>query len=157
MSNNFTSQIISSPNTYDGLKKNSNVDIIQQRSKTFKFINEFDPDSNEYSIVKINFLENYYHYENRNYYQISYDIKDYKNEVECSFGTIGSNPFYNLGFDEEKINFIINGEPILKNPFTQTLVTFLLMNDNELEKHTGRTTAQTYRRNLMISLDNFWD
>jgi hypothetical protein len=148
---------INSPNTYDGLKKNADVDIIQQRSKTFKFINEFDPESNEYSIVKINFLENHYHYENRNYYQISYNIKDYKNEVECIFGTTRSNPFYNLGFDEEKISFLMNGESVLKNPFTQTLVTFLLMNDNELEKHTGRTTLQTYRRNLMISLDNFWD
>lgn len=154
MASKYTSTNFQSPYSYDGLKQNSNVHIIQQKTKTFKFINEFEK-INEYSMVKVNFIENYYPFENNYYYHISYDIEDFKDGSKVDNFSLRSNPFY--GFDSEKVSSLVNGEQVLKNEFTLTLVKHLLFDDTELEKYTGRSTSQFYRRSLMISLDNFWD
>ncbi len=50
-----------------------------------------------------------------------------------------------------------SGEVIYKNELTSKMVDYILMNDEELEKHTNINNAQTYRTQLMKALVSLWD
>jgi len=40
---------------------------------------------------------------------------------------------------------------------TTSMVEMMMKDDEELGKYTGTTTAQSYRRNIMVNITNFWD
>lgn len=144
------------PDTWTGIKRNMDVHIHQMKTLTFKFVDEFCDDENTYSMVTMNFKEEYYSHEKNSYYSVSYDIKDYVDAIlYTGKDTPRCNPFY--GITGEKLEFLMNGEPVLKNSFTEMMYKYLLMSDSELSKYTGRTTPQHYRKSLMLSIDNFWD
>jgi len=148
---------IASPYTFEGLKStNSNVVITKNLNKTFKFVDEMMDDTDIYSLVTITFREEYYTHENNSYYLVSYKVDDYKDGViYTGDNKLRSNPFY--GIEGEKLDFLMEGEPVLKNSFTEMMYKYLLMEDETLQNHTGRTTPQHYRKSIMLSIDNFWD
>jgi len=49
------------------------------------------------------------------------------------------------------------GEIIAKNPMTALMIEYLLMEDAELAKITGHTTAADYKHKIMLSLSYLWD
>ena len=50
-----------------------------------------------------------------------------------------------------------DGVIVIKNDMTANMVKLLMMNDDELERHTGTTTAMDYRRRIMVNITQFWD
>ena len=150
-------QSISSPGTYEGLQSvNSNVYITRNLNRTFIFEDEITGQSNISSSVTATFREEYYAHEKKSYYFVSYKVVDYKDgEVYKGPDKLRSNPFY--GIEGERLEFLMEGEPVLKNSFTEIMYKYLLMEDEELQIHTGRTTPQHYRKSIMLSIDNFWD
>jgi hypothetical protein len=49
------------------------------------------------------------------------------------------------------------GEVIAKNPMSEMMVDYLLMDDAELAKFSGHTTPQDYKHKIMLSIVYFWD
>ena len=60
-------------------------------------------------------------------------------------------------FKEERVRECYEGVIVIKNPMTTSMVEMMMMDDEELEKYTGTTTSQSYRRNIMVNITNFWD
>ena len=50
-----------------------------------------------------------------------------------------------------------DGVIVIKNDMTANMVKLLMMNDEELERHSGTTTAMDYRRRIMVNITHFWD
>ena len=148
---------IASPYIFEGLQAaNSDVIITKNLNKTFKFVDEIMQDTNIYSLVTATFREEYYAHEKKSYYFVSYKVVDYKDGiVYTGDNKLRSNPFY--GIEGERLDFLMEGEPVLKNSFTEMMYKYLLMDDEILQNHTGRTTPQHYRKSIMLSIDNFWD
>lgn len=49
------------------------------------------------------------------------------------------------------------GDIIYRNHMTDEMVKYLLMSDSELEKASGSSTAQRYRRMIMFNIARLWD
>jgi hypothetical protein len=130
--------------------------IVSIEKKNFKFYeNEYV--KNPYYDVLVTVTDKIYE-NGENFYYIDYKYnfipsckksEEYNNK--CRKTCFPFNKFDNK--DETRYN----GEIVKKNELTTILVKFLLMDNLELEKHTGSTTAQTYRSCIMESLSNFWD
>lgn len=67
---------------------------------------------------------------------------------------IATHPLY--GSDVNDL-LTYEGEIIAKNPMTEIMVDYLLMEDAELTKVTGHTTAPDYKHKIMLSLSYLWD
>ena len=82
------------------------------------------------------------------YYDITYKHKLSNKKEE----TLLAHPFYG---SENKEN--MEGEIITKNTLTDKLIEYLLMDLNELKKHTGKTTPLDYKRIIMNTITLMWD
>ena len=65
---------------------------------------------------------------------------------------IPSNPFYGMKNATEEID----GTIILKNSMTEEMVKYLLMPLEELSKYTGSRCPQEYKKQVILSIANFW-
>tara|TARA_B100001093_G_C26828891_1_gene1015269 strand:+ start:436 stop:819 length:384 start_codon:yes stop_codon:yes gene_type:complete len=52
---------------------------------------------------------------------------------------------------------LAGGDIIIKNSMTKEMVKYMMMNDAELEKFSGRNTPQTYRTHIIQALVKMWD
>ena len=116
-------------------------------SKTFRF---FPINTNTYwcdisIIIDIKLANNgeYYHIK----YENCFSNKDTSNDTLDN-----SHPFYNTEFMEH-----CNGDVIIKNEMTDKMISFLMMNNDELVKYSGLSTPQRYKSNIMCSITYFWD
>ena len=50
-----------------------------------------------------------------------------------------------------------DGEIIVKNEMTDTMIKYLMMDDDELIKYIGRVMPQYYRMKIMHNIHNLWD
>lgn len=61
-------------------------------------------------------------------------------------------------FDSDMEDFLeYEGEVIAKNPMTEMMVNYLLMDNAELAKFSGHTTPPEYKHKIMLSIVHFWD
>lgn len=122
--------------------------IVDTTQKTFKFINEFDPDDSSYYNITINITE--IHYTNGLVY---YDIRYYYHFTGVHSSKKQIHPFYRNPDEIASSDGVI----VIKNKMTETMTTFLLADTEILQKLSGLTTAQTYRTNIMLMLSMLWD
>jgi hypothetical protein len=143
--------------------------VIETRNNTFKFYDKIDdellegesPDciianlslNQAYLEVKITVIEKEY-IDTKRFYYIDYKYKLITSSDMCEAKKfrLFRNTF---PFDNDKCNS--NGEVVYKNDLTSKMVDYILMNDDELEKHTNINKAQTYRGELMKALVSLWD
>lgn len=64
-----------------------------------------------------------------------------------------AHPFYN---NQELLKHK-EGDIILKNIMTEQMIKYLFMDETELDKYSGSTSATCYKKRIMIALTNFWD
>ena len=88
---------------------------------------------------------------NGEYYHIKYDTC-FSNKAIAADTLDNSHPFYNTDFQEHS-----NGEVVIKNEMTEKMISFLMMDKDELVKYSGLSTPQRYKSNIMCSLTYFWD
>jgi hypothetical protein len=105
------------------------------------------------------------------HYKITISVKDllysdgkkymdisYKCEAVMDTDFVGklikNHPFFETNM-EDFLGY--EGEVIAKNPMTEMMVDYLLMDDAELAKFTGHTTPQDYKHKIMLSIVYFWD
>ena len=88
--------------------------------------------------------------EDQSYYILKMDSKYEDNSFPQD--NHPDNPFKNYNLNKQ-----IFGELIYKNDLTEKAVNFLMMDMNELSKHTGRTTPLSYKLSLIVFLSNLWD
>ena len=98
--------------------------------KLFKYVN-----GNQYYYLKYN-----YEFNQGNLTDIE-QIEKFKKNI------------LNFGLSKESMK----GEIVYKNDITTVMTKYLLMDDITLEKYSGSTTAQQYRRMIMVALSQFWD
>lgn len=65
-----------------------------------------------------------------------------------------AHPFYSNG---RELDDGYDGEIIAQNDLTDVLVKYLVMDDDELTKYSGGTTAPHYRRVVIRNINNLWD
>jgi hypothetical protein len=130
----------------------SSTIILSERSNTFKIVSSTFDDV--YFLLKIIVKELRYE-SGKEYYDISYEYEfngsNKLNSKQNNILKVELHPFYK----EDNVNR--EGEIVYKNEMLTKMIEYLLMNDDELEIHTGFTTSQTYRINLMKAISLFWD
>ena len=57
-------------------------------------------------------------------------------------------------FKDENVRECFEGVIVIKNPMTTSMINMIMMDDKELEKYSGNSTAQSYRRNI-VNITNF--
>jgi hypothetical protein len=125
--------------------------IVSTRENTFKFVNEFwGPDKSFYTI-HVEVQEKLYK-SGKSYYDISYIYEFEGNEKS----RMVLHPFYS-DEDEKILDAVAEGVIVYKNKMTEIMIEYLLLDSEELEKITNLITAQSYRKNIMLSLAKFWD
>jgi hypothetical protein len=101
--------------------------------------------------INVNLLQ---YLNGRQYYDIEYKYTfDKGNLTDINNIKMHKRNILSFGLREESMN----GDIIFKNDMISNMITYLLMDDDTLEKYSGNSTAQCYRKNIMISLSNFWD
>lgn len=50
-----------------------------------------------------------------------------------------------------------DGVTVIKNEMTSAMVKLMMMNDDELSNFTGLTQPQSYRKNIITTITQFWD
>lgn len=78
--------------------------------------------------------------------------KKYNEENSLQLDSL--NPFCK---DREYFEDHINGEIIVKNELSNILIKYLLMDFEELSKHSGSVTPQNYKLSIMKSISLLWD
>jgi hypothetical protein len=92
--------------------------------------------------------------DDKQYYDLSYKYEFNKgNLTNVDEIKIIKQKLLNFGLNKGSMK----GEIIFKNDMTSIMIKYLLMDDITLEKYTGLTTVEHYRKNIMISLSHFWD
>jgi len=122
----------------------------------------FAPGSKSYCLCTIYISE--FKDENKHveYYRLSYTweygTSDKSDARDCCWCTLNNNititknagnPFIAGGLESK-----MSGLTIEKNNLSQTLINFLVMDDNELENNITYQHAYNYRKNIMIALSN---
>lgn len=118
---------------------------LSKQTKTFRFHdpNIFSTSLDNYCDIKITVSEKLYE-SGEIFYYIDYeDTYSDKNKAKHC------HPLY--GNDD------MDGEIIVKNPLSEQLVNFLLMDYDKLEKFSGNSTSEHYKSCVMRSISNFWD
>ena len=120
--------------------------------KQFRFYDIYDNQKHIFCDIKVIVEEK--EIENKNIYDITYQYNIPQIEgVDYSYSLRTHPFFYSKEIqDDDKEGVIVN-----KNPMTEQLVKFLLMDKSELEKHTGGTYWIQYKIKIMESLAKFWD
>jgi len=87
------------------------------------------------------------------YYYISYEY-NYENTIEDIQTNIQhpAHPFRSDIIPRTSRLDIHNGTEVIINKLTETMVGYLMMNDDELCNYTGNSTPMRYRNDIMISL-----
>lgn len=62
-----------------------------------------------------------------------------------------------FAYFDDNVKECYEGVIVIKNPMTTSMVDMIMMDDEELEKYSGNSTAENYRRNIMVNITNFWD
>lgn len=120
--------------------------------KTFRMYNKDQPKDNEYCETTINVEEKLY--ENKEiYYDVSYKY-EYSNNDNTTI--IKTNPFMQMN-NQELFDGHSEGEIIVKNSFTEKLIEYLLMDYDSLGLHSGNTTPEEYKLQIMETITIFWD
>lgn len=93
---------------------------------------------------------------NSNVYDIGFKYDDvYTNGVLSEVDEIRSpHPFASC--DKSMLDFC-DGEIVVKNAITEQMVKFMMMDNEELDKHSGTTDPQHYRTIIMFNLMKLWD
>jgi hypothetical protein len=124
--------------------------IVSTREKAFKFVNQFELFDKSFYIINIKVEEKLYK-TGKYYYDVSYTYNFEGNEES----RLVIHPFYN--HNDRKISDDSEGVIVYKNKMTEIMIEYLLFDSEELENVSNLTTAQTYRENIMLSLNKFWD
>ena len=133
--------------------------IISNTQKSFRFDDEFINFNllNPHYIITIIVTEKKYD-TGILYYYIDYEYdfikSNDKTDKENQNFKKKCHPF-NKFDNSDNVKF--SGVITIKNDLISTMIKFLLMDDEELEKYTGDTTQQAYRSCIMESLSHFWD
>ena len=124
--------------------------------KTFTFEDDFNPDNKTKCVTKISVEDKISN--NTPIYYINYTHRIIDNEKEYSIvspeDVVNPCPFASL---KGVFRDSFEGEILVKNEMTTNMINYMMMDDEELEKHIGGTTAQFYRKNIMITLSLFFD
>jgi len=92
--------------------------------------------------------------EREEFFDITYDSYIVKGDdlIECKKikDLTEGHPFFGTNHD-------IDGVIVAKNKITAAQIEYIMMDDEELEKHSGCTIAQDYRAILMDCLQKLWD
>ena len=87
----------------------------------------------------------------KTYYDITYNYTYSSDAPEAK----RAHPFnYNLKIRE---SVDVTGEILVKNNMTETMINYLLMNEEELSKQIGNTWWMQYKIKIMEALNLFWD
>ena len=121
------------------------------RISSFKYRSPFAKGDDHY-IVNIRVKDLCYSDE-KEYMDITYTFESFMEDKSIG-RAIKNHPFFQSNIEEFDT---YQGEIIAKNPMTAQMVEFLLMDDAELAKFTGHTTAQDYKHKIMLSIVHFWD
>lgn len=122
--------------------------VLEITNKQFKFDGDSKIDNGIYCLInvtvkKIKYVSN----------EIFYDI-DFKHIYSSENSLCKNlNPLLNL---EEK-DTVYEGDIIVSNELTDIIVKYLLMSFEDLQKHSGRVTAQQYKKQIIKSINLFWD
>ena len=133
----------------------SDKKILERRSVNVIFTDDLHDISNNGPRVNVYINVDLLQYSNgKQYYDIEYKYNfDKGNLTNTHDINMQKNNILSFGLSEESMK----GDIIFKNDMTSNMITYLLMDDDILEKYTGNSTAQYYRKKIMISLSNFWD
>ena len=86
---------------------------------------------------------------NEIYYDISYTC-NYSSDSEMC---LKLNPLANVKSDIG----VYQGDIVFSNEMSDSLIKYLLMPFEELEKYSGRVTAEQYKKQIIVALSLFWD
>ena len=67
---------------------------------------------------------------------------------------ISPHPFSKCSPQEKEL---AGGDIIIRNSMTKEMVNYMMMDDSELSKFSGRNTPQTYRTHIIQALVKMWD
>ena len=128
--------------------------------KTFTFTDEFDFRGSEEKPkceTKVTIIDKISN--NSPVYVINYQhtiiTPEKSNVIENIKDVVVPCPF---GFSKDiSVREGYEGAIVIKNPMTTGMIQMIMMDDKELEKYTGNSTAENYRRNIIVNITNFWD
>ena len=120
--------------------------------KTFRFYDIFDNQEHIFCDLKVIVEEKMSG--GKNIYDITYQYNIPQIEGVDYDLSLRTHPFfYSKDIQPEDKQGVI----IIKNPMTDQLVRFLLMDQDELDEYTGGTYWIQYKIKIMESLAKFWD
>ena len=130
--------------------------IVSIQNKTFKFTDDMG-DSLSYYNVDITVKELLYD-TGVSYYDIGYKYeyvpaKSYSDNLNQKYKKI-LHPFYGYPI-EDYITY--GGVIVVKNTLSSSMIEYILMDYDQLQKVSGATTAQKYKQITMVALSFFWD
>lgn len=119
--------------------------VIEVANSNFKFKESDGKESNLYCLIDVT-VKKVKYATNEVYYDINYKCLYSSEDPLCK----KLNPLLSIetGYD---------GEIIFANEMSDILVKYLLMPFNELEKYSGRVSAEQYKKQIIKSINLFWD
>ena len=125
-------------------------------TKTFIFADEFCNNLAKKCETKITIEEKISN--NSLVFNISYEHVIIDNEKRITVRSVDDLqkpcPF---AYSTEEARDNYEGVIVIKNEMTSAMVKFLMMDDDELSRHSGNSTPQHYRELIMVELTHFWD
>ena len=121
------------------------------RTSSFEYRSRFAKGTDHYKVTVS--VKDLLYSDGKKYMDISYTF-----EAAMDSDPIGklikNHPF----FESDMEDFLeYEGEVVAKNPMTEMMVDYLLMDNAELAKFSGHTTPQEYKHKIMLSILYFWD
>lgn len=127
------------------------ITMAHTRTSTFNYQSNRSSSDAHYEVTIV--VKDLLYSDGKEYMDISYDFKTVGGKQSIGW-LVMNHPFYGSQV-EDFLSY--EGEVIAKNPMTELMVEYLLMDDAELAKFTGHTTPQDYKRQIMVSIPYFWD
>ena len=129
--------------------------ILSTKSANVIFNNDTCDNSNNNPFLNVSIIVKLFQYtDGKQYYDLTYNYEFNKgNLIDIDEINEKKKSMLNFGLNKDSMR----GEIIFKNDMISSMITYLLMDNKTLEKNTGLTTAEQYRKNIMISLSRFWD
>ena len=156
---NFDTDVDTNTDTNTDTDTDTKTKVISRRTTTFRSDNEnidFKLDRPHYEVTITVELKQYE--DKKQYYYIDYKYdfiksQNYSEQVHKNL-IKKAHPFY--VFPHIKSDSY-EGDIVFCNKMTEQMINYLLLDDTELVKVSGTTTAQQYRKLIMASLCMFWD
>ena len=123
--------------------------ILEEKHATFRFYDKFNKVEDEYCDVTVNVTKVQYT-SGKKYFDITYSSKYSDDSLN---GSQKINPLYRIESNEE----IYQGDIIYVNPFTEKLVEYLLMSNDNLSEVSGMVTVEQYKEQIIKTINLFWD